>query len=31
LKNSIEERLKTLQISTDFSRSFRELKAAIKR
>ena len=31
LKNSIEERLKTLQISTDFSRSFQQLKAAIKR
>ena len=31
LKNSIEERLKTLQISTDFTRSFQQLKAAIKR
>src|ERR1700722_6456147 len=30
LKNSIEERLKTLQISTDFTRSFQQLKAIVK-
>jgi hypothetical protein len=30
LKNSIEERLKTLQISTEFSRSFQQLKAIVK-
>jgi hypothetical protein len=31
LKNSIAERLKTLRISTEFTRSFQELKAAVKR
>jgi hypothetical protein len=30
LKNSIEERLKTLQISTEFTRSFQQLKAIVK-